>query len=107
MQLGNLKPYSVLTHVALLSRSANVSSVWSFGGLVVWSFWGVGRLVVWATDSSLATGLAVFEPHPDRRNRANKNDNVCFMATKVAIPPELLLSSIVKDFETTEKSESV
>ena len=69
MQFGNLKPYSVLNHFALLSRPANVSPLGTSEATV-----SIG-----ATDSSLAIGLAVFEPHPDRRNRANKNDNVCFM----------------------------
>lgn len=31
------------------------------------------------------------------------SNNVCFMGAKVAIPPEFLLSSMVKDTETTEK----
>jgi hypothetical protein len=56
-----------------------------------------------ATDSSLATGLAVFEPHPESRNRAEMSIIVCFIAAKVAIPPEFLLSSVVKDTEMTEK----
>jgi len=56
-----------------------------------------------ATDSSLATGLVVFVPHPDRRNRAEMSSNVCFMGAKVAIPLEFLLSYMVKDTETTEK----
>jgi hypothetical protein len=43
------------------------------------------------------------EPHPDSRNRAEMNNNVCFMATKVAIPHELLLSSLVKDTEMAQK----
>ena len=36
-----------------------------------------------ATDSSLATGLAVFEPHPNRRIRAEISIIVCFMGAKV------------------------
>jgi hypothetical protein len=47
--------------------------------------------------------LAVLEPQPDSRNRAEMSNNVCFMGAKVAIPPEFLLSSVVKDTEMTEK----
>ena len=59
--------------------------------------------VVVATDSPEFWGLLVFEPHPDMRNRAEMSIIVCFIAAKVAIPPEFLLSSVVKDTEMTEK----
>ena len=38
-----------------------------------------------ATDSSLATDLAVLEPHPDSRNRAEISSKVCFMGAKVIL----------------------
>jgi hypothetical protein len=61
--------------------------------------------VVVVTGSSEFCGWPVLEPHPDRRNRAEMRSIVCFIAAKVAIPPEFLLSSVVKDTEMTEKKE--